>query len=393
MKLNSKLLLTSVPTPHHIFHREDIIRDETFAEFWTARTYTYPEWARVQVTESQWRLWIYCCSADGHWGTDMSRCQLRGRKPGKGLMYGKLSPHSERYEELMKTPLGEVALYPRNSTLGGKLRFLSRSQHCGYCGEGRLIRPDGKQSRYPLHFTEMLRPSTYKSGKDMDCSSNDCYWGCRDHGNYEEFVEGLDKLVKESSDTLRLPDFTCDSCRSMLREMKSGDSSKWYEKHLIKCVESGFTYKERGSLGRKWMADRLRRSNKLRRTKRMAEAKQEARRKADAANRVRDNRKITLEEYVEKIEKPAGYVYLMKSGCGKYHKIGYSTQPKNRESTLQAEDPLLRLIHYQPGDLKYERILHTRYSASRVRGEWFDLSGDDVHEIMSASDAQKQQIS
>jgi len=78
-----------------------------------------------------------------------------------------------------------------------------------------------------------------------------------------------------------------------------------------------------------------------------------------------------------------GYVYLMVTGHHRYIKIGFSTSPRERETTLQAEDPQMRIDFVQPANGQFERWLHERFAMTRIRGEWFDLSKEDVAWIKS----------
>ncbi len=74
----------------------------------------------------------------------------------------------------------------------------------------------------------------------------------------------------------------------------------------------------------------------------------------------------------------AGCVYLMKDDHTGLYKIGYSTNPKAREGTLQSVQPALRLVAKAPGTYKHEAWLHARFADKRERGEWFALTPDDV---------------
>lgn len=74
-----------------------------------------------------------------------------------------------------------------------------------------------------------------------------------------------------------------------------------------------------------------------------------------------------------------GYIYLVQAG-GRY-KIGKATDVTKRIKSLQtgsAEE--IRLIHTIPTQRVElaEKQLHTRFKAKRERGEWFDLSAEDV---------------
>lgn len=78
-----------------------------------------------------------------------------------------------------------------------------------------------------------------------------------------------------------------------------------------------------------------------------------------------------------------GSIYLAIANGNGYTKIGFSSVPKARESTLQAEDPSFRLVFasapkYTTSD---ERRLHTKYAAKRKRGEWFLLTKTDINAI------------
>lgn len=67
--------------------------------------------------------------------------------------------------------------------------------------------------------------------------------------------------------------------------------------------------------------------------------------------------------------------YLMKDGNG-FYKIGKSKNPIARESTLQSENPTITLIAVCSEDI--EKHLHEQYSEKRKRGEWFNLTEEDI---------------
>jgi len=73
-----------------------------------------------------------------------------------------------------------------------------------------------------------------------------------------------------------------------------------------------------------------------------------------------------------------GFVYLMINDKTLRHKIGHSKTPRVRETTLQSEDPFVRMVAYWPGTVKDEKELHNMFAEKRFRGEWFDLSCDDI---------------
>lgn len=76
------------------------------------------------------------------------------------------------------------------------------------------------------------------------------------------------------------------------------------------------------------------------------------------------------------------FVYLMEDKRNRRFKIGRSRTPGKREKTLQSEVPDITLRFSIPADESHERTLHERFRDRRVRGEWFELSADDVLEIV-----------
>ena len=88
-----------------------------------------------------------------------------------------------------------------------------------------------------------------------------------------------------------------------------------------------------------------------------------------------------LTEYTE-----VGNVYLMKSDRNGRVKIGRTKdKPVYRERTLQSQEPEVRLIFHR--EVLYmnetEKYLHRFFKRKRFRGEWFDLSEDDIEKAKS----------
>ncbi|MBR5802399.1 MAG: GIY-YIG nuclease family protein [Alistipes sp.] len=80
------------------------------------------------------------------------------------------------------------------------------------------------------------------------------------------------------------------------------------------------------------------------------------------------------------------YVYLMIDTTNGFHKIGISNKPKYRERTLQSEKPTIEMVcaKQYPSRIIAEAIesaLHKAFEEKRVRGEWFDLSKQEVKMI------------
>lgn len=83
------------------------------------------------------------------------------------------------------------------------------------------------------------------------------------------------------------------------------------------------------------------------------------------------------------------YVYLMVDTANGYHKIGMSNNPEYRERTLQSEKPTIEKVcaRQYPSRIIAEAIesaLHKAFGEKRLRGEWFDLTQEEV-EMLKAT--------
>lgn len=75
------------------------------------------------------------------------------------------------------------------------------------------------------------------------------------------------------------------------------------------------------------------------------------------------------------------FIYIMYDSKNDYYKIGISNNPKYREKTLQSEKPCIDLYLYFEGSYKDEQILHKKFNDKRIRGEWFNLTEEDISKI------------
>lgn len=71
--------------------------------------------------------------------------------------------------------------------------------------------------------------------------------------------------------------------------------------------------------------------------------------------------------------------YLMINSEG-HTKIGKSFNPKDREKTLQSQEPFIELYAVSTSDI--ETVLHDKYANKRMRGEWFNLERHDIIDII-----------
>lgn len=78
---------------------------------------------------------------------------------------------------------------------------------------------------------------------------------------------------------------------------------------------------------------------------------------------------------------PENKIYLMVDTDTGFIKIGRSKNPKTREKTLQSEKPKIHIICSWTAPAFIEKELHNRYRLKRKRGEWFNLTLNDLDEI------------
>jgi hypothetical protein len=101
----------------------------------------------------------------------------------------------------------------------------------------------------------------------------------------------------------------------------------------------------------------------------------------------RENEKALEKEYKklggERRKMPETFIYLMKDEINGYHKIGRSKTPHKREKTLQSEKPSITLVYSCKANIDEESLLHKKYNEYRIRGEWFNLSEQQLEEIKS----------
>lgn len=82
-----------------------------------------------------------------------------------------------------------------------------------------------------------------------------------------------------------------------------------------------------------------------------------------------------------------GFVYLFKSSD--LYKIGKSIDTLNRKRQVERDvrEDLREVHRFKSNDYtRAEAILHQRFAAKRVRGEWFDLSETDLAEVLKISE-------
>ena len=79
-----------------------------------------------------------------------------------------------------------------------------------------------------------------------------------------------------------------------------------------------------------------------------------------------------------------GYVYFLK--CNQYVKIGRTKNMKSRMKVYRVESPFnAKLIHsIKTNDCFYlEKYFHKIFNSKRVKGEWFELTNQDINDILS----------
>jgi len=90
------------------------------------------------------------------------------------------------------------------------------------------------------------------------------------------------------------------------------------------------------------------------------------------------------------------YLYVVLSGNGLY-KIGKSQDPKTRFRQINSGSPVECYFVYHEKydeDVKdLEKEYHNMFADKRIRGEWFDLTEDDLHKILEDDEDAKKFVS
>lgn len=85
----------------------------------------------------------------------------------------------------------------------------------------------------------------------------------------------------------------------------------------------------------------------------------------------------------EPVVKTPGRTYLLHCTVTGLVKIGIAVDVEQRFRTIQAMCPTrLEVIIDAPGGRELERALHEKYAHKRKHGEWFDLTHDELQEIV-----------
>jgi hypothetical protein len=100
-------------------------------------------------------------------------------------------------------------------------------------------------------------------------------------------------------------------------------------------------------------------------------------------------------KYFQHLIKTETYIYLIKDRDTGYTKIGRSINPKQRLKALIKQDTLMPkpndfyLIDRWKDSEQTELLLHKEFAAKRRRGEWFDLSDQDLGKIQNFVDCRQ----
>lgn len=103
-----------------------------------------------------------------------------------------------------------------------------------------------------------------------------------------------------------------------------------------------------------------------------------------------NNTELMTYESLERKPKTTS-IYLMANRRNGLTKIGRSENPRFREATLQSEEPEIEMIAHWESTPKMEELLHIKFQSKRVRGEWFQLSEEDIFDVIQDSTSQRPQ--
>lgn len=81
-------------------------------------------------------------------------------------------------------------------------------------------------------------------------------------------------------------------------------------------------------------------------------------------------------------------MFIYAIGTNDKQKIGFSKDPSTRLNTLQTSNSEQLEIHYtfeveEAVVRKFEKHIHKENSHKRLRGEWFDLSKEEVVQMLT----------
>lgn len=83
-----------------------------------------------------------------------------------------------------------------------------------------------------------------------------------------------------------------------------------------------------------------------------------------------------------------GYVYIVKAGISSRYKIGFTANSDidKRISAHQTSSPekLIRIGAFPVSSRKTEKTIHKKLCYKKVRGEWFELSDEEVKDLLSS---------
>lgn len=88
---------------------------------------------------------------------------------------------------------------------------------------------------------------------------------------------------------------------------------------------------------------------------------------------------------VPKSIKNKTFIYLIHDKGSNAYKIGVSTNPEKRMKSIKSASAHAELLFYLDGDEYNEKFLHDKFTSKRIRGEWFNLSTEDVEYIKSGA--------
>lgn len=104
----------------------------------------------------------------------------------------------------------------------------------------------------------------------------------------------------------------------------------------------------------------------------------------------RTKRKAVPVPSADEVAAEAAFIYVLEIAAGGnlFHKIGRASHPLSRAQEHQVSLPfkaVIVLCYLDASVIEEERLLHERFAAKRVRGEWFKLEPDDLRWIAERS--------
>lgn len=89
----------------------------------------------------------------------------------------------------------------------------------------------------------------------------------------------------------------------------------------------------------------------------------------------------TYARELNKLNKPDGYIYILKQKGFDIYKIGVSANPKRRIYDIDSANPFgveIMCLEWFKNVYELEEVIHDSFSKNELRKEWFKIHREDI---------------